>query len=180
MSPLVAIRTCLRKYATFDGRAGRVEYWWFVLPLLAIYFGGDLVIEELYNADAVETAEAMDVVLFVFGITLFLPFVAVTIRRFHDVGLSGWWVPAIWATVFALETASTHQHAITVLTTSDGQATASGISLNPIFGALLALTALLYIAEIIICLWPGQKMENRFGPPSRTTATGPNPHEVTP
>ena len=31
MSFVDAVKTCLRKYATFNGTATRPEYWWFVL-----------------------------------------------------------------------------------------------------------------------------------------------------
>ena len=50
-----AVRTCLRKYATFSGRASRPEYWYFMLFLFlgnlalgivdGILFGGEVAVE---------------------------------------------------------------------------------------------------------------------------------------
>lgn len=38
-----AIRTCFTKYAVFDGRASRSEYWSFFLFLLLLFFAAGLV-----------------------------------------------------------------------------------------------------------------------------------------
>jgi uncharacterized membrane protein YhaH (DUF805 family) len=32
-----AIKTCLRKYAVFEGRASRSEFWWFALAYYAFF-----------------------------------------------------------------------------------------------------------------------------------------------
>ena len=79
MEFLDAVRTCLfRKYFEFRGRASRAEYWWFVL------FGGLISVPaDLTGSDPVE--------YLVTGI-LFLPRLAVTVRRLHDTDRSGWWV----------------------------------------------------------------------------------------
>lgn len=79
-----AVFKCLRKYAKFNGRASRSEFWWFTLltllfewPLLLTY-GGDRVTRLLG--------------LFYFTLTLLvlLPHAAVWTRRMHDVGKRGW------------------------------------------------------------------------------------------
>ena len=80
-----AVRTALSRYATFDGRATRPEFWWFAL----FYFLVQLA------------AGVLDVALFpnaIFGVVaplvslaLLLPTLAVTARRLHDTDLSGWW-----------------------------------------------------------------------------------------
>lgn len=76
MSFPVAIRACLADYATFDGRASRTEYWWFVLFVLLAGSAGTLVHEVLGAL--------------VLLLTL-VPLVAVGTRRLHDTGRSGWW-----------------------------------------------------------------------------------------
>jgi uncharacterized membrane protein YhaH (DUF805 family) len=98
-----AVRTCLReKYATFSGRAPRSEYWWFYLAFLIFMvilvgvFGG--IAGGLGAFDATgEMSTGGIVTMIVVGIAylaLIIPFIAVTVRRFHDYNLSGWWVLA--------------------------------------------------------------------------------------
>lgn len=71
-----SVTTCMRKYATFTGRASRSEYWWFFLFFVLIY---------LVARFSGETAELIALLV------LLLPFLAVNFRRLHDVGRSGWW-----------------------------------------------------------------------------------------
>ena len=77
-----AISICLNKYADFNGRASRAEYWWFALFYGLVIFGTALVSETLSN---------------LFWIALILPALSVGARRMHDIDNSGWWqiVPLI-------------------------------------------------------------------------------------
>ena len=91
MSPAESVRTCLQKYFCFNGRAGRSEYWWFSLA-------SDLSFVVLFNI----LLYTSDIPLAVFLTLLHLgvwvvPNVAVTTRRLHDTGNSGWWQIA-WLT----------------------------------------------------------------------------------
>ncbi|HYD76789.1 DUF805 domain-containing protein [Ramlibacter sp.] len=79
-----AIKTCLRKYATFEGRASRSEYWWFVLGYLLVSVAASIV-SELLNA--------------LVGLALLLPSLAVGARRLHDIGKSGW-LQLLWIIPF--------------------------------------------------------------------------------
>ena len=83
-----SIKTCLKKFATFDGRASRSEYWWFqffyiLVVIVAVILDGVLVGGNL------ETAGALEIVS---QLILLLPALAVTARRLHDVDRSGWWM----------------------------------------------------------------------------------------
>ena len=70
-----AIKTCLNKYATFAGRAGRSEFWWFVLFNFLVSMAASIIWHRLGNLT---------------GLVLLLPSVAVGARRLHDIGKSGW------------------------------------------------------------------------------------------
>ena len=90
-----AIKTVLtKKYATFSGRASRSEYWWFTLfVFLAIFV---LAVPAVMTMDfATGTPSGLSMLLFgVFGIfylAMFLPMLAVGVRRLHDRNMSGWW-----------------------------------------------------------------------------------------
>jgi uncharacterized membrane protein YhaH (DUF805 family) len=77
------------KYATFDGRARRSEYWYFVLfyivILVALTFLDGLV--GTLNEEA-----GIGVLSGLFALGTMVPGLAVTVRRLHDTDRSGWWV----------------------------------------------------------------------------------------
>lgn len=82
-----AVKTCLSKYATSTGRASRSEYWWFYLFIIlgTIFFG---IIEGMFfGFDDTDPSPISTV----FSLATFIPTIAVTIRRLHDVDRSGWW-----------------------------------------------------------------------------------------
>ena len=78
-----AIKTGFQKFLDFDGRAGRAEFWLWVLflTLARIIF---------YILDPASLSGGP--VSMVFSIVTFLPSLAVSVRRIHDVGKSGWWL----------------------------------------------------------------------------------------
>ena len=96
MSMSQAVSTVLiKKYATFNGRAGLSEYWWFILFLVL----GNLVFSGL-DSFLGTTAGFMyqgnieiKTSLFngIFSLLTFIPSIAVAARRLHDVNKSGWW-----------------------------------------------------------------------------------------
>ncbi|MGZ4958688.1 MAG: DUF805 domain-containing protein [Methylomonas sp.] len=73
-----AISTCLSKYADFNGRAARPEYWWFYLFTLLVSWTALLL-------DPTQTLYVL------FGIAFLLPGLAAGARRLHDTDHSGWW-----------------------------------------------------------------------------------------
>ncbi|MFF6781726.1 DUF805 domain-containing protein [Streptomyces sp. NPDC012510] len=72
----------LKKYAVFSGRARRTEYWMFTLVSSLIWLG-------LWVLGLSIDSEVPE---FVFLAAVFLPSLAVSVRRLHDTGRSGWWV----------------------------------------------------------------------------------------
>lgn len=88
MSLAQAVRVCLNKYVTFSGRARRSEFWWF-----ALLFIGVSLIPSSQNPFAASRIEAaLTFVGVLLSLALLLPFVAVSSRRLHDTGRSGWWL----------------------------------------------------------------------------------------
>lgn len=87
----------LRKYADFNGRARRSEYWLFALFMVIVqllariltwFVGGDL------EHDPFGSPAAAIVVLAYVGFCLYvlIPGLAVGFRRLHDTGRSAWWL----------------------------------------------------------------------------------------
>ena len=82
MTFAAAVRDGFSKYVTFRGRSSRPAYWWWYL----------------FSLIAVIVAAIIDVILGTYvltaivGLALFLPNLAVLVRRLHDAGHTGWWV----------------------------------------------------------------------------------------
>ncbi len=79
---------CFKKYATFEGRARRKEYWMFVL----------------FNAIISTIASALSkifgfftVIYIIYAIAIIIPSLSVGVRRLHDIGKSGW--NALWGLI---------------------------------------------------------------------------------
>lgn len=79
----------LRKYATFEGRARRKEYWFFILfNVLAVVVLG--IIDVVLGTSSKETGLGLLSGLYLLAVLL--PALAVTVRRLHDTDRSGWWI----------------------------------------------------------------------------------------
>jgi uncharacterized membrane protein YhaH (DUF805 family) len=79
-----------KKYAVFSGRARRKEYWFFVLFNTLIMIG--LVVLEFLSGLAIkEMGVGVGLITVLYGLVIFLPSLAVAVRRLHDTGRSGWW-----------------------------------------------------------------------------------------
>ncbi|HEX8382104.1 MAG TPA: DUF805 domain-containing protein [Sphingomonas sp.] len=98
----------LRRYADFQGRSRRREYWWFVvLCLIAIATAGIAMIAASGSFRSQgEMASRFTIWAGFALLPLVVPLMAVTTRRLHDLGLSGWWVLAlvIGAAIPAIDT----------------------------------------------------------------------------
>lgn len=87
----------LRRYADFQGRSRRKEYWLFVLFQTIVFLVlGALALAGGFPLDGAPVSEPgplfyLGVGLFaLFGLALFIPNLAVQVRRFHDQDKSGW------------------------------------------------------------------------------------------
>ncbi|MBV9044523.1 MAG: DUF805 domain-containing protein [Alphaproteobacteria bacterium] len=87
-----AVRTCLRKYATFGGRARRSEYWYFFLFSLLLRIAASIVDVIVFGGGPDPEAMAARTPAFesVINLVLFLPSLSVAVRRLHDTNRSGW------------------------------------------------------------------------------------------
>ena len=85
MSFFEAVKTALSKYAVFSGRARRKEYWYFCL------FNGLVGSIVGVLGALMQKPKAMTLLSMVYALAFLLPEIAVTVRRLHDTGHSGWW-----------------------------------------------------------------------------------------
>lgn len=76
-------------YANFNGRARRKEYWMFALFNILIVLGLSLIFGFI---GSMIDMPALAFVSYLYLLAVLVPSLAVTVRRLHDVGKSGWWV----------------------------------------------------------------------------------------
>jgi uncharacterized membrane protein YhaH (DUF805 family) len=137
----------LRRYAEFSGRSPRAEYWWFILFSILISIPATIV-DLMMGAQIVGSLVSLG---------LFLPSLAVAVRRLHDIDRSGWWmllpVPAVFATCVLVG-------AEFLLNPEAANAVIGG---NPLLWAALAAAA---ITSLLLFVWyctRGTAGPNRFG-----------------
>lgn len=141
----------LKRYADFQGRSRRMEYWMFVLmttivamvlagPFAVSYFGAMASVDPGLAGSDEAIAEAMmsgvgtlgwvGIGLYgIFVLAIFIPSIAVVVRRLHDRDMSGWWYLGFIVA-----------------------------SLIPIVGIIAS------IAFVVLMFLPGTPGPNRFGP----------------
>lgn len=140
-SESVRVNLTAKYLFVFTGRASRSEFWWFALFICLVNLVCGLILQ-LFPA---VVAASLSLVV---SLVLLPPNLSVTVRRFHDRNLRGWWLLApVLTLLFSMLTG--------------GAAAAS------LVGNLLSLAmCLCYLA--ILCM-PGQASPNRFGPPPPAT-----------
>lgn len=97
----------LKRYAEFSGRSRRMEYWMFQLFMFLVYMammvlmmvvgGGAILMASGDPGAALAAGGAVMVIFalyFLFALAMFIPSLAVSIRRLHDTNRSGWWILA--------------------------------------------------------------------------------------
>lgn len=78
--------TVLRKYAVFQGRARRKEYWMFFLYNILVSFILGFI------EGVVSGPQATGALGGLYSLAILIPSIAAGVRRMHDVGKSGWFI----------------------------------------------------------------------------------------
>lgn len=72
----------VQNYANFNGRSSRSEYWWYVLFTFIL----GVAVSAIFG-----TKTAGMIISGIISLALFVPGIAICVRRLHDIGKSGWW-----------------------------------------------------------------------------------------
>lgn len=79
----------LKQYAVFKGRARRKEYWFFILFNLI----ASLVLTGVdFMTGSLDAELGMGLLSGLYSLAVLIPSLAVTVRRLHDTGRTGWWL----------------------------------------------------------------------------------------
>ncbi len=180
-----AIRTCLRKFATFSGRASRSEFWWFVLFLLLVGAGISVVDAAIFGPtqetqayvtvanDGATQQGTRQLVRYgngplssLWSLVTLLPLLAVTWRRLHDTGRRGWYafLPLLVGAAVILVLFGS----IGLLPGSDATPEEiAGNARNLGAGGFVALWLLAFGSFILLVVWLCRRSDpgpNRYGP----------------
>ena len=144
----------LKKYAVFSGRARRKEYWLFVLfnAIFAILL---TVVDVMVGTYDPETQSG--VISSIYSLAVFLPSLAVTVRRLHDTDRSGWWVMLPTGTLIG----GGILLAITMVGNHDAEQISTTASAMLILFGLAVLGSL--ITLFVFMVLDGTPGPNRFG-----------------
>jgi len=89
------VDTLKNRYADFNGKATRSEYWYFILFYvllnIAFVFVDMLVLNPMLGMNTQEASRG-GLLQVIFALALLVPSIALAVRRFHDIKMSGWWV----------------------------------------------------------------------------------------
>lgn len=145
----------LKRYADFSGRSRRKEYWMFFLLNVIVYLvllalilgvGGAASFADPTDMGAMMAGAGVAMVLlivpfYIWAILTGLASLAVTIRRLHDLNLSGWYLVAFYVVIIVAFIALAQ----------------AGPTL------LLSFMGLVWLLSIVVMAWPGTKGPNKYG-----------------
>lgn len=147
---------CFRHYADFEGRARRAEYWYFVLFTILCALTLTIVDFVLFGPKGFHPFSSL------FSLAIFLPQLAVTVRRLHDIGRSGW--ELLWYYVTAIVVVFVLVGATVLTVMRMGAATApvfSGITLVILTAGYAVLVGWGIRVLVLLCR-PGQRGANCY------------------
>ena len=95
-----AVKRVVNKYAEFNGRASRAEFWWWILACF-------IVSGALSMVAGITGVKLFNIISGIFSLEVLIPTLAVSWRRLHDTGRAGgWWfinlIPAVGWIIFVV------------------------------------------------------------------------------
>ena len=161
-----AIKQGFRGYVGFRGRATRAEYWWWVLFVFLASLGFSIVDGIIRAATG---GNIFGIFEFLFFLATFLPYLAVTARRLHDIGKTGWWL-AIWYILPSLAWVI----AVGLWIGAVASAVVPGLA-PPAFALAIIISIIAVFLSLGVIVWSviwlvqqGDPGPNRYGPDPRT------------
>ena len=138
-------KVVFENYANFSGRARRKEYWMFMLIFVVITF--------VLSIPAAFLGALGNLLIIVWYLALAVPMIAVTVRRFHDSGKSGWWYLASFAPILPAI-------AMTLFIGSEGDG--AGL-MESLFWVLFAVSLIITFIPFIFLFLNSEPGTNKWG-----------------
>ena len=96
MTFLDSIKSCFNKYGNINGRATRSEYWYWTLFVILVSVVTFIIDVSLLGSSIDDEFTPLNSI---WSLAVLIPGITVTIRRFHDVNRSGWWILIIFTVI---------------------------------------------------------------------------------
>ena len=96
MTFLDAVKTCFKKWSAGEGRASSSESNWFYLLQLLVILPLYISLEPIEDGGFIGTIGLVYAISCFGTLIIFMPALMVNIRRLHDLGYSGWVIPAVF------------------------------------------------------------------------------------
>jgi len=158
MDFMEAVKTCLKKYFSFRGRARRSEYWWFYLFTIIVGIVANIVDSTVLGWGSVDEGPVANVTSF----ALLIPSLSAVWRRLHDTGRSGWWIGGgiLAILVFVIILLSASARSVLV----DG-GSSLGDELLGVLSIVFVIAIFIYgITMLVFFCQDSQPEDNRYGP----------------
>ncbi|MCA0919122.1 DUF805 domain-containing protein [Pseudooceanicola nanhaiensis] len=153
-----AIRTCLRKYVTFSGRASRPEYWYFFLFTLLLGLAASIIDSAVFGVSSDSDGPAS----LLTSLFIFLPMLAAGFRRMHDTGRSGLYLFYPLIALVGVISFAAMMGAADALSTGNFEGLFTGL-----LGIVMIFAVIVLILSPLIVLWwltrPSQPGANQYG-----------------
>lgn len=161
-----AIKSVLNNLTNFKGRARRSELWWYWL----VYFIVVMVVALILSP----FPTALTIIAFLLQLTMW----AVTVRRLHDRGHSGWWVAAaiiigVVSNIYIMQ--SGYYEAITAVNPDPTEAIR--LISGPTFGILSLASLIVNITIFVFCVRDSKPETNKYGPSPKYVTDEPSENE---
>ncbi|NBK46830.1 DUF805 domain-containing protein [Staphylococcus delphini] len=158
-------------YVNFKGRSRRSEYWWvmlwhLIIMIPALFLGVVLMFIPILGWIV---AVILFIAIGLYSLATIIPNLALTVRRFHDVGFS-MLIPIlsfILGIIYNIASAFTQKE-----TLFEDEATSTNVSVVNEFAflpswvafTLMAISIILSLVTLIVCLLDSKEQDNQYGP----------------
>lgn len=145
-----------KKYAQFNGRAGRKEFWRVMLILDAIFLVFTILYFKYNNNQ--KAINIINIFLIIYSILIITPYFAVQVRRLHDIGKSWTYVFLRVILIISCVTSNLLTHYLL-------NGTPHFIHIeNPAYiGTLGCVSLICFVWLMVLNLKPGEKGPNKYG-----------------
>lgn len=159
---MMYLQVLRNKYDQFGGRAGRREFWLFMLVHVIVSVVAGIIDAALFAEGDAEWYRTGPI-YGIYWLATFVPLLALGARRLHDTGRSGWWQVLIVAWI---PTVAFGAWAAVVATSEGSEAEAAVPGVLALIFFITALVGTLVL--FVFALLPGDQEDNKYGMPGES------------
>ena len=141
-------KVVFENYANFNGRARRSEYWYFTLVNLLLALVTTAIDKALDLKFGINS---------LYSLAVFIPGIAVAVRRLHDIGKSGWLLLIVYLAIIACAVSLVVAGIATI-----GGSFSAGMGIGIILPVIIILALAIWM--LVLFCTNGDQGENEYGP----------------